>query len=349
MRRLVVAGVMLAVSGCAAVSPSRPPTGELPSASTSPPSAELPAATVRLVFPGSFSPSAVAFHDAQAGFVGGSSNGVGGDLGATRDGGATWTWTRVAEHPITQVTVSGPDIWVLSPCVDDTRCASSLYRSRDQGASWKAVPTNGNGLVGVTTMSFVGELGWAVGFRAVSSATDPDGMRLRQTADGGASWTERPDPCTRWWPFLMDVQFVSARHGWLLCSGEGSGTMGPAAVFETVDGGVTWGLRSANGSWGGPSAGVAPGGPVGALAMSSGGTGWIWQGRSGTVRTADRGATWTNGPPGKPEEVFVLSMWVVSDALAFAVVFDGERRVSGVIGTDDAGVTWHDVAVQPVD
>jgi hypothetical protein len=313
-------------------------------------SSDLPAGLGRIVFPGSFSPGGVAFHDTQVGFVVGSTDGLGGDLGVTRDAGGTWTWTRVGRNPITQVVVSGDDAWVLSPCPEDVRCASGLYRSRDLGVSWDEVTTRGNGLVGVTTVTFAGERGWAIGFRAAGNLIpDPDATRLRETLDGGRTWVERPDPCARWWPIVVDVRFVDARHGWLLCGGEGSGTMGPAAVFESVDGDATWTLRSANGFFGGPSAGVAPGGPVVGLAMSSGGTGWIWQGRSGTARTADGGRTWTNGPPGKPEEIFVSSMSAASDERAFAVVFDGDRRVTGLIGTDDAGVTWHDVAVQPVD
>jgi photosystem II stability/assembly factor-like uncharacterized protein len=340
---------MLLVSGCGneSTAPGSVPSVPLASATASPePSAELR----RVVFPGSFSPVGVAFREVQAGFVVGSTDGVGGDVGVTRDGGTTWTWTRLGKNPITRVAVSGDDAWVLSPCPDDVRCASALYRSRDLGTSWKQVTAKGNGLIGVTTVSFAGEHGWAIGFRGAAGAgTDPDGMRLRETNDGGRTWVERPDPCARWWPLLTDVQFVSARHGWLLCSGQGSGTMGPAAVFESVDGGATWALRSANGFFGGPSAGVAPGGPVEGLAMSAGAAGWVWQGRSGTARTGDAGGTWTNAPPGKPEEVFVSSMSVLNDDTAFAIVFDGERGVTGIIGTDDAGVTWHDVAVQAID
>jgi hypothetical protein len=302
-----------------------------------------------MVFPGSFSPVGVAFHDAQVGFVVGSTDGVGGDVGATHDGGATWTWTRVATNPITQVAVSGNDAWALAPCPEDVRCASALYLSRGEGTSWTEVTAKGTGLVGVTRMTFAGGDGWAIGFRAANGGTDPDATRLRRSSDGGRTWVERPDPCLRWWPYLTDVKFTSAKHGWLLCAGMGSGTMAPAAVFESIDGGTSWRLVSANGFFGGPSVGVAPGGPVEGLAMAAGGTGWVWQGRSGTVRTADGGRTWTNGPPGKPEDVFVSSVSVVGEDAAFAIVFDGERRVTGVVGTEDGGVTWHDVAVQDLD
>jgi hypothetical protein len=339
---------VLLVSGCGNESPApgRFPSVAVASATASP---EPSPGLARIVFPGSFSPVGVAFDDVQLGFVVGSTDGVGGDVGVTRDGGTTWTWTRVAKNPITQVVVSGDDAWVLSPCPDDVRCASGLYRSRDLGASWDQVTTTGRGLVGVTTVSFAGEHGWAIGFGGGGNGTPgPDATRLRQTSNGGRTWVDRPDPCIRWWPIPTDVRFVSARHGWLLCSGEGSGTMGPAAVLESVDAGVTWTLRAANGSWGGPAAGVAPGGPVEGLAMSDAGRGWIWQGRSGTVRTADAGRTWTNSPPGKPEDIFVKAVSVVSDDTVFAVVFDGDRRVTGIIGTEDAGVTWHDIAVQAI-
>jgi photosystem II stability/assembly factor-like uncharacterized protein len=303
----------------------------------------------RVVFPGSFSPVGVAFKDVQFGFVVGSTDGVGGDVGVTRDGGTTWAWTRVAKSPITQVVVSGDDTWVLSPCPDDVRCASTLYRSRDLGSSWEQVTATGTGLVGVTTVSFAGEHGWAIGFGGGGKGTPPGATRLRQTPNGGRTWIDRPNPCDDPWPMLADVRFVTARQGWLLCSGPGSGTMAPAAVFESIDGGASWILRSANGAWGGPSAGKAPGGPVEGLAMSAGGRGWIWQGRSGTARTGDAGRTWTDGPPGKPEEIFVSRVSVLSDDAAFAIVSDGDRRVTGVIGTEDGGVTWHDVAVQRMD
>jgi hypothetical protein len=337
------------VAGCGNGSPApgTSPSVSLASAAASPdPSPGL----ARVVFPGSFSPVGVAFHDLKVGFVVGSTDGVGGDVGVTRDGGTTWAWTRVAKTAITQVAVSGDDTWVLSRCRDDVRCASTLYRSRDLGSSWEQVTARGVGLVGVTTVSFAGEHGWAIGFGGGEKGTPgPDATRLRQSSDAGRTWVDRPDPCTRWWPFVTDVRFVDQKHGWLLCAGMGSGTMGPAAVLESLDAGVSWTLRAANGAWGGPSAGTAPEGPVEGLAMSAGGTGWVWQGRSGTARTVDAGATWNNAPPGKPEEVFVSRVSVLTDDAAFAIVSDGERRVTGVIGTEDGGVTWHDVAVQPMD
>lgn len=295
-------------------------------------------------------PVSVAFWTGRSGIVGGATGGGEGAVARSVDGGRTWAWQRLGVDPVTAVTVSGnADAYALAPCANGPACDSSLLHSADGGATWRRVAAPAGGLLGVTAISFAGPVGWAIGYRAEGDAVpDPEASRLRKTADGGITWVELPDPCTRWWPIPLDVSFVDARHGWLLCAGEGSGTMGPVGVYESTDGGATWDIRSGGSVSGGPSFGRAPGGPVEGFAMTASGHGWVWQGRSGTARTADGGRTWLPAPPGEPEIVFVSSVWFADDMTGFAIAFDGNRRLTGLIGSDDGGTTWHDLAVGPI-
>jgi len=277
----------------------------------------------------------VAFWDARHGIALGSplgDNAKQGLVATTVDGGQTWKTGPVLETPLVRVTISGvSDAWATAAC--EAPCRPSLFHSGDGGLTWRAVGSD------VSIATFVDAVhGWG----SSSGGIGGDGEQLFQTGDGGVSWKPVGLICGRAWSEVAGLRFVNDRHGWIVCGGEGSGTMGPSATFETVDGGASWGLRSSV-RFGEAviRVGRPPSGPiVGAFFLPSG-RAWVWQGRSGTEMSRDGGATWDQAPPGKPEDVFVDPMWFVNDRVGFALVFsDGATQLRT---TADGGTTWQAV------
>jgi photosystem II stability/assembly factor-like uncharacterized protein len=73
----------------------------------------------------------------------------------------------------------------------------------------------------------------------------------------------------------------------------------------------------------------------------------VWQGRSGTQRSVDGGATWDFAPPGRSEEEFVSSMSFISEAEGFAVYSSTERQALVLGATNDGGDHWRIVQTWP--
>jgi photosystem II stability/assembly factor-like uncharacterized protein len=304
-----------------------------------PPPATSPGALTFTPEP-AFVPLGVAFWDAGHGIAVGTPLGDSGQgpgiVALTGDGGRTWTGGALGATPLIAVsTAADRDAWAISSCaapVPDGACSTNLIRSSDGGVTWASLG------VAARAVSFAdAEHGWA----AVSDA--PGGgllasPRLVATVDGGASWRPVAQACAAW-DDVAAIRFVDRAHGWVVCSGEGSGTMGPNATYETTDAGGTWALRSEL-LLAGPHIviGRPPGGPVDGAFFLSSGHGWAWQGRSGTESTVDGGASWKEAPPGRPEEVFVHQMWFVDGDHGFALVFaDGATKLWT---TADGGATW---------
>jgi photosystem II stability/assembly factor-like uncharacterized protein len=250
-------------------------------------------------------------------------------VATTRDGGRTWTNGPVLAGRLSRVTAVGQnDAWATAAC--EGPCPPTLFHSGDGGLTWRALASD------VSIVTFVDPVhGWGTN----RGETGGDGEQLFQTGDGGASWKPAGLICSRTWPEVVGLRFVDDRHGWIVCGGEGSGTMGPNATYETLDGGTNWRLRSSVILAAAPIVvGRPPSGPVvGAFFLSSG-RAWVWQGRSGTETSRDGGATWGQSPPGDPEIVFVDPMWFVNDRVGFALVFaDGATQLWT---TADGGKTW---------
>jgi photosystem II stability/assembly factor-like uncharacterized protein len=340
--------VAVAVAACAPVPPPPTPAGEIPTESPASPR-ETPISSI----PGSLRqfrpdpaivPIGMAFWDAHHGIVVGSPSGDRmkgpGVVALTDDGGRTWTGGPATTAPLFAVSVAGDhDAWAIASCSEPEfdpsgDClATAIFDSPDGGYNWRP---RGQHAYLVTFADPVH--GWI----ATTGEVDPP-ERLSETHDGGFHWWPIRRPCTPSWPKVASMRFVDDRHGWIVCGGEGSGTMGPNATYETLDGGMTWHLRSAL-SLGGAGVRVRrpPSGPiVGAFFLPSG-RAWVWQGRSGTEMSLDGGLTWDQSPPGKPEEVFVDPMWFVNDQVGFALV-SLEGGVTQLWSSADGGKTWKSV------
>jgi len=274
----------------------------------------------------------MAFWDAHHGIVVGSpvgDNPKQGPTAITLDGGNTWQDGPVLPQPLTRVVVVGVNTaWATASC--GAPCRPKLLRTMNGGMTWEDLGSE------ASLVSFVDPIhGWGTTRGGIGG----DGERLFETRDGGVAWKKSGPVCGGAWPELAGLRFVDARHGWIVCSGEGVGTMGPSATYETVNGGASWHLRSSVTLGEVPiRVGRPPSGPVmGAFFLPSR-RGWVWQGRSGTETSRDGGGTWSQAPPGKPEDVFVDPMWFVDDRVGFALVFaDGATQLWT---TADGGATW---------
>jgi photosystem II stability/assembly factor-like uncharacterized protein len=298
--------------------------------------------------PADFVPAIIAFSDALHGVAGSVPNAdaESPEIRSTQDGGRSWTARSRLAQPVRDIVIIGPDVWALIPCPEnpDGRCGALLH-SDDGGATWGLVPSTGAVPHAAGAISFLSaSVGWALGYADGGDGTvGGSGLnRLLKTADGGVTWSAEPVPCGADWPDIVSVRFVDMTHGWAVCTGAGSGTMAPTQVLETDDGGKTWTTRSSASNFGGPvvRVGRPPSGPVGGSVFTAESNGWVWEGRSGTERSLDGGATWAATGPGRPEETFVSSMSFPTEMDGFAVYTSGELDATILAGTTDGGTTW---------
>jgi photosystem II stability/assembly factor-like uncharacterized protein len=330
--RLIVRLVTLAIAiGACGPSPllttSLPPPS--PSTDASPGPTDLLSPSVDIA------PHSVAFWDEHHGILVGSPGGDNpqqGMVATTVDGGQTWKTGPALATAFVRVTISGVnDAWATAAC--EAPCRPPLFHSGDGGLTWQVLGSD------ISIATFVDRVhGWG----SSSGGIGGDGEQLYETHDGGGSWKPLDLICGRAWPEVAGLRFVDDRHGWIVCGGEGSGTMGPNATYETLDGGMKWRLRSSlRLGEVATRVGRPPSGPiVGAFFLPSG-RAWVWQGRSGTETSRDGGMTWDQASPGKPEDVFVDPMWFVNDQVGFALVFaDG---VPQLWTTADGSTTWRAV------
>jgi len=357
-RRLIAIGIVaIALVGCSERIQPSPSVAPTPSASviSASPDAEsslsdgaLPSGAA-LMTDGS-SPAWIAFWDARNGLIGGRGPEARPAIARTSDGGRTLTWVDVGSDVPSELNVfASSDAVYLSGCTDEPAvdCAPNLVRTTDGGLAWTTVGS-GAQLAGLRRISFPGRIGWGVAKLPPGDLEpDPNAVALRRSPDGGRTWTTVRDPCPVTWPTLVDVRFVDATHGWLVCAGQGSGTMAPTAIYVTSDGGKTFAVQSTSDFGGNLNLGRAPSGPVTSIEAADLTTAFVMQGRSGTARTDDGGVTWTAGPPGDPEIVFVDTMSATPDGTVLAMAQDGEAQLLILEASADGGRTWEQRAAWP--
>jgi photosystem II stability/assembly factor-like uncharacterized protein len=307
-------------------------------ASASPaPSAEPTPAQIATV-------SSVAFFDATHGLVVGATSDGNGAVWRTADGGRTWSESRPGTPVLVFVAVAGgSDAWTSPGCVPDTIARGcGLLASTDGGRSWSRV-SNG----AFNAASFVdAEHGWAV----APPTPGADTYRLVTTTDGGRTWNAlQASPCSTI-GFPVGLSFVSRLHGWVGCAGMGGAGQAPKGVAETTDGGRTWHLRARVAPFGGsPNLGSIPMFDyLDGIAMRSSGVGFVWEGRGGTLRTADGGRTWTPMPPGGSDNGPIpAGGWAIADRDWVILLSDPNAQATLLYATHDGGGTWQVVSRVP--
>jgi hypothetical protein len=241
-----------------------------------------------------------------------------GAIAVTYDGGLSWTtrWRGAAVRSITAVRGTR-DAWAAieprTACGTSlpSPCPTRLLQSHDGGRTWQP---RGQHLV---EPSFGAR---DVGFAVRSRPGDVEIGPVMRTTDGGRSWQRVGGPCIG--ATGASLSFVSARHGWLLCTSQPGAGMQPKAVFETRNGGTGWRLV-ADASFtriGRNRGGLSTGGYPYGLSFEPGGHGLLWQARGDTYSSRDGGRHWRPMRVTSPEVIEGEAASVVSPAVRFLFV-----------------------------
>lgn len=310
-------------------------------------------------------PVGLAFWDAQRGLLiatppctSSGSTCPGGLIERTDDGGKTWHLVDRVSASLMAVAVAGRDVaWVSEQ--SGANCGSgpnacmapALLLTTNGGAIWRAVSSR-TPVVSVSPVSAT--TAWAVaGFPSAYNT----GTALVRSGDGGQTWQQRGDPCSRFggvgpWAVI----FAGPVHGWLICIGVPATDMQPKALFATHDGGATWQLESdtcASSASGHVIASVGLLSCVGYLPVMSflpDGHGWMYASRGSLSATSNAGRTWaqigTNIVNNDVNDVISLSL--VADVTGLVLVGHSEFYPAcpavgcgpELLSTHDAGRTW---------
>ncbi|HEV2005044.1 MAG TPA: hypothetical protein VGQ85_00390, partial [Candidatus Limnocylindrales bacterium] len=291
------------------------------------------------------SAASVAFWDYQHGIVVGAGSDGRAGVWATTDGGRTWQATRLDVPPLDYVTVAGDSLaWAMLSCPSSALPhGCGVLASRDRGATWARVSDRA-----FSALSFTGTDGWAV---TNDDPTGPANTRgVFHSNDGGRTWTEiAAAPCSSIGRPVA-VSFVGMLHGWVGCSGFLGAGQGGKGIVETEDGGRTWTVRARTD----PSGQQVDVGSIPTsdylvgISMRASGVGIAWESRGGTLRTTDRGRTWTAIPPGGSDAgPLPLGACTGSDRDWFVVMWDGTLQATALWASHDAGSTWTSVSQVP--
>jgi photosystem II stability/assembly factor-like uncharacterized protein len=178
---------------------------------------------------------------------------AGTELWHTTDGGGRWTRATPPGAGRGQVAVQSwgrDEAWVVASSYDEQGARSVVFHTGDGGAHWSASPTALRGS-GHPPFFVDNRHGWIL--TSLGVATGSEGVIVYGTADGGGSWRllsqssseDRPGSippgCAK-----SAISFDDLDRGWVAgtCAG------GAAALFRTVDGGVTWHLQALPGPGG---------------------------------------------------------------------------------------------------
>lgn len=259
-------------------------------------------------------------------------------LWVTHDAGATWT-DQTPPAEVVDINVADGSAWQLhrpSDCqARGAPCIYTLSTSSDSGRSWREQASQPPIRRSQLSMVRHGALdAWIHAFGSALASdgsldSTPAGGQFLVTHDAGATWQERPDPCTFGWFGDALSLSVDATRLWLVCGGQpGAGSQGPKAVFTSADDGASWDTV-----W---KTAFSPGYVHGIVAISAD-RALLGSARAGgsVTETLDGGHTWSlafQEPEDRDAGVFVLPF---ADALhGWAVA------VSAVWRTDTGGDYW---------
>jgi photosystem II stability/assembly factor-like uncharacterized protein len=247
--------------------------------------------------------------------------GAGSSIAITTDGGKQW-WRAWLGQALVAVSQRGSDLWALA--AGPTRSSSVnavplmlLYDSADGGRTWTYR----------STLSSV--RGWEADLVRPSATTafalvkpfNPDRAShggIVQTMNGGATWTNRSDPCTKMFStyavdWIERLAASSTRSLWLFCGSQPSTGIQTKLVERSANGGRTWTLVASNTPGEHVPAndisleGELPNtGTAGDLVVNSqSDASLILIGNNVLWKTTDGGHTWTHGAPPTVEAQFL--------------------------------------------
>jgi photosystem II stability/assembly factor-like uncharacterized protein len=303
--------------------------------------------------------------DAYVGYIA-SWTGAGPVLARTTDGGSTWQTIPVPAARLTSLHFIDPRVgWAgafierevpqvaceQAPPTASSPCYGAVLRTQDGGATWQKsllVPYQGTYPDPVLEVQAIdGQIAWAL-VLTCSLTTQPRGLlgcptELRHTVDGGRTWSAQTAG------YIAEIRFATPAHGWLAAINPD----GSSDIKTTLDGGVTWTshLRATSGS-------------VVGLDAADSSRAWVMTQDGGycsastcdlyeLFRTTDGGNSWSS--LGNPKTTaagtcrgghFVGPLFATASRgwLAENTGAGGAKATTGLLTTDDGGVTWRCLA-----
>lgn len=236
------------------------------------------------------------------------------------------------------VAVDANTVWGVAGTLNGNTLNPTLYsRTANGGTTWQQGTVTAAGLAnyGVANISAVdANTAWAAIYPAVAGGTSA----ILKTTNGGTSWTRQTSAAfSAAGAFPNWVHFFDANNG--VCMGDPTAVSGSVPHFEiytTTNGGTTWtriprtsAITSASGEYGVVNQFYAVGNTIWFLTGYD--TGLPNQVK--TIRSTDRGVTWTEGGTTAFTE---QASGVVFSSATNGLVWDGADLES----TTDGGQTW---------
>ena len=242
-------------------------------------------------------------------------------LWVTHDDGATWHKASVGPY-VVDVSAIGLNVWAITDTCPSTvtadlvSCSAAVEESTDGGSTWSPLsPMSEGGTSPTAAPPQPVELARITATRAyvLRMSSDADipfaAWQLAFTSDNGATWVNRPAPCTGPVAAGAEIAASSSDDLWLLCGSQASAGFQSKELFRSRNGGQSWVLVSSAGGVGTP----APPSPVPNavplagyvapltighhnLAVASPTTAWLYPSRADLYLTTDGGSTWLPVP-----------------------------------------------------
>lgn len=154
--------------------------------------------------------------------------------GNTRDGGSTWTHTTTSGIPALSF-LNGRLGWrnmAIPNAAGQTTWR--LLATTNGGVTWKRLWSHGLSTDGIATAPFflTPRIGWTV-------TADGSGWYVWKTRNGGRSFREQTTELEPGFQPL-GVTFTTAKRGWVLAAGTGTGQIGIEVLWTSLNGGATW-------------------------------------------------------------------------------------------------------------
>jgi photosystem II stability/assembly factor-like uncharacterized protein len=279
-----------------------------------------------------FVPKAIAFADADHGWVAGST-GAGALVLETADGGRTWSPHQVGPWAATAIAAAPGGPWVSRPCPEDEPDCTPALIHPDAAGVWQ--PT---AAVAPMSIAFAGDTG-------VLALVLPGGPRqgsgipipaVRVTNDGGATWNPALNPCGNL--DLEDLAAASPTELLVLCGGQGAGGGQQKALFASADLGASWEARASTDD------GLPLPGTKIRIDIASDGTGLWWGAGTPVMATSDSGRTWRALDIADGEARIAGAGAALGGGSGYLLVGDGSRNASVLLWTAD-GAIWDERAV----